>query len=93
MFGSAKTVWGHLANPQLAWHSYRQEQVAVCSYPALFEFQRWYEEIGVWLYTIFNVIEASGQQETSGRNLKGFRQINNNHDIHKTQSLIINNHP
>jgi hypothetical protein len=41
---------------------------------------------------------GSGQQETSGRSLKGFRQINNNYDVqntiinnydNKTQSLII----
>ncbi len=36
---------------------------------------------------------SNGQQEISSRNLKGFRQINNNHDIHKRQSLLINNHP
>ncbi len=29
VFGSAWTEWGHLANPQLAWHSYRQEPVAI----------------------------------------------------------------
>jgi hypothetical protein len=29
IFSSAQTEWGHLANPQLAWHSYRQEPVAV----------------------------------------------------------------
>jgi hypothetical protein len=29
VFGSAWTEWGHLANPQLAWHSYCQEPVAV----------------------------------------------------------------
>jgi hypothetical protein len=29
----------------------------------------------------------------SVRSLKGSRQINNNHDIHKTQSLIKINHP
>jgi hypothetical protein len=28
VFGSAQTEWGHLANPQLAWHSYRHEPVA-----------------------------------------------------------------
>jgi hypothetical protein len=29
VFGSARTEWEHLANPQLAWHSYRQEPVAI----------------------------------------------------------------
>jgi hypothetical protein len=29
LFGSVRTEWGHLTNPQLAWHSYRQEPVAV----------------------------------------------------------------
>jgi hypothetical protein len=27
MFGSARTEWGQFANPQLTWHSYRQEVV------------------------------------------------------------------
>ncbi len=40
LFGSARTEWGHLANPQLAWHSYGQEPVAV-----LLELQRQYEAI------------------------------------------------
>ncbi len=31
LFGSARTEWGHLANPHLTWHSYRQEPVAVCA--------------------------------------------------------------
>jgi hypothetical protein len=29
MFGADQTEWGHLTNPQLARHSYRQEPVAV----------------------------------------------------------------
>jgi hypothetical protein len=29
LFGSARTEWGHLANPQLTWHSYQQEPVAI----------------------------------------------------------------
>jgi hypothetical protein len=31
MFGSARTEWGHSANPQLAWHSYHQEPVVICA--------------------------------------------------------------
>jgi hypothetical protein len=63
------------------------------SCPTPFEHQRRYEAIRVWSFTTFIVIEAGDQQEISGRNLKGKYKINNNHDIHKTQSLIINNHP
>jgi hypothetical protein len=74
-FSSAQTECGHLANPQPAWHSYRQEPVAVRSYPALFELQRHYEAIRVWSYTTFIVIEASGQQETSGQNLKDLDKL------------------
>ncbi len=49
----------NLANPQLAWHSYRQEPVAFTrSYPSLFRLQRRYEAIRVWSYTTFIVIEA-----------------------------------
>jgi hypothetical protein len=29
-----------------------------CSYPALFELQRWYEAIRVWSYSTFIVLEA-----------------------------------
>jgi hypothetical protein len=29
VFGSARTEWGHLANPQITRHSYHQEPVAV----------------------------------------------------------------
>ncbi len=29
LFGSARTEWGHLANPQLTWHSFRQEPVVL----------------------------------------------------------------
>ncbi len=29
LFGADRTEMGHLANPQLAWHSYRQEPVAM----------------------------------------------------------------
>jgi hypothetical protein len=29
VFGSARTEWSHLANPQLAWHSYCKVPVAV----------------------------------------------------------------
>ena len=50
LFGLARTEWGHLANPQLAWHSDRQEP--------LFELQRRYEAILVWSYTTLIVIEA-----------------------------------
>jgi hypothetical protein len=53
------------------------------SCPALLELQ------GRYLYCE----QGNGQQETSSRNLKGFRKINNNHYKHKTQSLVINNHP
>ncbi len=63
MFGSARTEWGHLANPQLAWYSYRQEPVAVRSYAALLELQRRYEAIRVWSYKTFIVIEASGNRK------------------------------
>jgi hypothetical protein len=55
--------------------------VAVRSYSVLFKLQRHYEAIRVWSYTTFIVIEARGQQETSGRNLKDL------------ESLIKNNHP
>jgi hypothetical protein len=29
LFGSAQTDLGHLANPQLTWHSYHQEPVTI----------------------------------------------------------------
>jgi len=29
VFGSVQTEWEHFANPQLAWHSYGQEPVAI----------------------------------------------------------------
>jgi hypothetical protein len=45
-----------------------------------------YEAIRVWTYTTFIVIKAGDQQETSSQNLKSQDKINNNHDIHKTQS-------
>ncbi len=48
------------------------------SCPTPFNRQRRYEAIQLWSYTTFIVIEAGDQQETSSRNLKGFRQINNN---------------
>ncbi len=31
LFGSSRTEWGHLANTQIAWHSYHQEPVALQS--------------------------------------------------------------
>jgi hypothetical protein len=71
LFGSVRTEWGHLANPQLAWHSYCQEPVAVravtlhSSHPN-----------AVWSNTCLVLHNlycewGSGQQETSSRNLKG----------------------
>ncbi len=68
MFSSAWTEWGHLANPQLAWHSHRQEPVALRSV----SLHSSNSNAGMkWSYTNFIVNEAcSGQQETSSRNLK-----------------------
>jgi hypothetical protein len=45
LFGSAQTEWGHLANPQLAWHSYHPTMCHLRSCPVVLELQRQYEAI------------------------------------------------
>jgi hypothetical protein len=85
MFCSARTEWGHLANPQLTWHSYRKEPVAVHAVTL----HSLNSNTSMVVHNLY-CDRSSGQQETSGRNLKGFRQINNNHYIQKTHSLIKN---
>ncbi len=62
---------GPLGNPQLAWHSYCQEPVAVCAVALhTSNSNAGWSNTSVVVHNLYCERE-SGQQETSGQNLKG----------------------